>query len=179
MRRAPATVPPLGSPMRTPGPRAAPRARTTPRIAPTQWRGTAGAAASARRPTPAATPARHSRWRDPRCASSRCARPPGQRRYQREEQGKAQVLEQADGHGETAVGAVVLRLLGQLRDDDRRRGHRHRAADDDRDRGRDVEQRDRARAPRRRWSPAPARRRRRAPPSAWRPGAAARIPAPA
>jgi hypothetical protein len=69
-------------------------------------------------------------------------RPPAaSERHQGEQQRKAQVLEQADRHGEAAVRAVVLRLLGELRDDDGRRGHRDRAADDDRDRRGDAETR--------------------------------------
>ncbi len=66
-----------------------------------------------------------------------------QRGLERQQQREREVLEQADGHGEPAVGAVVLRLIGQLRDDDRGRGHRHGAADDHRDRWRDPEQHDR------------------------------------
>ena len=68
------------------------------------------------------------RWRATMCAASAPAAA-ASADTKREQQWKAQVLKQADGHGETAVGAVVLRLLGQLRNDDRRRGHRHGAAD--------------------------------------------------
>ena len=58
----------------------------------------------------------------------------GQRRLECQEQRKCQVLEQADRDRDAAVGTVVFRLVGQLRDDDRGRGHRHGAADHDRHR---------------------------------------------
>ena len=74
-----------------------------------------------------------------------------QRRHQRQKQRKAQVLKQANRHGEPAVGAVVFGLLGQLRDDDGRRGHRDRAADHHGDRGRHREEQNGACGHRRPW----------------------------
>ncbi len=63
----------------------------------------------------------------------------GQHRNQGEKQGKAQILEQADRHGQASVRTVILRLLGELRNDDGRRGHGHRAADHHRHRGSHAE----------------------------------------
>jgi hypothetical protein len=65
---------------------------------------------------------------------------PGQHRDQGEKQGKAQVLKQTNGHRKTAMGPVVLRLLGELRNDDGRGGHGHRAADHHGHRRHHVEQ---------------------------------------
>ncbi len=65
----------------------------------------------------------------PICLASAVWPPPDSTDTQGEEQGEAQVLKQADRHGEAPVGAVVLRLLGELGDDDGRRGHGHGAAD--------------------------------------------------
>ena len=76
------------------------------------------------------------------CSGIDGAHAAAQRRQQRQKKRKAQVLKQANRHGEPAVGAVVFGLLSQLRDDDGRRGHRDRAADHHGDRGRHREEQD-------------------------------------
>ena len=55
-----------------------------------------------------------------------------QRRGEREEGHEGEVLEQQHGKGEAPVGAVELRALRQLLQQDRRRAHRDRTADHDR-----------------------------------------------
>ncbi len=67
-------------------------------------------------------------------------------RYQGEKQRKAQVLKQTDRHGQASVRAVVLRLFGQLRNDDGGRRHGHGAADHHGHRRYDIEEEDRARS---------------------------------
>jgi hypothetical protein len=65
-----------------------------------------------------------------------------QARDQGEKQRKAQILKQTNSHGEPAMGAVVLRLLGELRNDDCRRRHGYGAADHHRHRRGDIESQD-------------------------------------